>query len=74
VRVAVHLDEQLYASNDLTTVEIGACLESLARELDALRAQIADGIRLHIETEQTNAHQTRYSRRPDRNRADCEQS
>jgi len=50
VRAIAHIHEQLYASDDLSEVEIGSYISSLARELVALHATDAVGIKLGIET------------------------
>ena len=56
VRAIARIHERLYASDDLTTVEIGGYLTGLARELIAIRAISPDGLRLHVETEQISVH------------------
>jgi PAS domain S-box-containing protein len=52
VRAVAHVHEQLYASDDLSTIEVGSYLGELARELVALQSRTAaavDGIRLHVD-------------------------
>jgi two-component system CheB/CheR fusion protein len=56
VRAIARIHERLYASDDLTTVEIGGYLTGLARELIAIHATAPDGLRLHVETEQILMH------------------
>jgi two-component sensor histidine kinase len=56
VRAIARVHERLYASDDLTTVEIGGYLTGLARELIAIRAISPDGLRLHVETEHILMH------------------
>lgn len=48
VRAVAHIHEQLYASDDLREVEVGAYLDALSRELVALHATIPDGVRLRV--------------------------
>lgn len=56
VRAVAHIHEQLYASDDLTIVEVGSYLASLSRELIALHARKADAIRLHIDVGELQMH------------------
>lgn len=56
VRAVAHIHEQLYASDDLTTVEIGGYLEALVREMVAIRAPTPEAIRVHTETEKIEMH------------------
>ncbi|MEP6716609.1 MAG: chemotaxis protein CheB [Terriglobia bacterium] len=52
VRAIAHIHEQLYASEDLSEVEVGAYVTALARELVALHATLPEGVTLetHAET------------------------
>jgi two-component system CheB/CheR fusion protein len=56
VRAIAHIHEQLYASDDLTTVEVGRYLLSLARELVAIHSAERDAIRLQTNTERLKMH------------------
>lgn len=56
VRAVAHIHEQLYASDDLSTVEIGAYVDALARELVEIRAPIPEAIRLHTATQKIEMH------------------
>src|SRR5581483_4811946 len=56
VRAVAHIHEQLYASDDLSMVEIGSYLAALARELLAIHANITDGIQLHIDVAELRMH------------------
>lgn len=56
VRAVANVHEQLYASEDLTTVEIGAYIDALARELVALRSQTTRGVQVQIQTERIQMH------------------
>ena len=56
VRAVAHIHEQLYASDDLTIVEVGNYLASLSRELIAIHARKADAIRLHIDVGELQMH------------------
>lgn len=56
VRAVAHIHEQLYASDDLTTVEIGAYLDALAREIVAIRAPRAEAIRVYTNTDKIEMH------------------
>jgi two-component system CheB/CheR fusion protein len=56
VRAIARIHERLYASDDLTTVEIGGYITGLARELIAIHAISPDGITLHVETEHILMH------------------
>src|SRR5207302_250010 len=56
VRAVAHIHEQLYASDDLTTVEIGAYLDALVREVVAIRAPTPEAIRVYVETENIEMH------------------
>ena len=56
VRAIAHIHEQLYASEDLTSVEVGSYLAALARELIALHAETNGGAQLHVDVQQTVLH------------------
>jgi PAS domain S-box-containing protein len=56
VRAIARIHERLYASDDLTTVEIGGYLTGLARELIAIHAISPDGRTLHVQTEHILMH------------------
>jgi PAS domain S-box-containing protein len=56
VRAIAHVHEQLYASDDLTTVEVGSYLDALARELISIHARGSAGIRLHVDTDELVLH------------------
>jgi len=56
VRAVAHIHEQLYASDDLSMVEIGSYLAALARELVAIHERTADGIQLHIDVGELSLH------------------
>ena len=56
VRAIAHIHEQLYASEDLTTVEIGSYLAALARELLAIHAREPEGVRLRVDTDSIVMH------------------
>jgi two-component sensor histidine kinase len=56
VRAIGHIHEQLYASDDLTTVEVGGYLAALARELIALNGGAAGGIQLHVNVQEILLH------------------
>jgi two-component sensor histidine kinase len=56
VRAIAHIHEQLYASADLATVEVGGYLAALARELVSIHSAAPNGIRLHADTEQMMMH------------------
>jgi two-component system, chemotaxis family, CheB/CheR fusion protein len=49
VRAIAQIHEQLYATDDLSEVEVGSYLGALARELVALHATAPGGVRLHVE-------------------------
>lgn len=56
VRAIAHIHEQLYTSDDLTSVEIGGYLTALARELLALHSKIPGGVSLRINVEEIMMH------------------
>jgi two-component sensor histidine kinase len=56
VRAIAHVHEQLYTSDDLTSVEIGEYLAGLARELVAIHVKSPDAIELHIDVEEMSMH------------------
>jgi two-component system, chemotaxis family, CheB/CheR fusion protein len=56
VRAIAHIHEQLYASDDLTTVEVGGYVSALARELVAIHSATSKRIRLKIDTEELLMH------------------
>jgi two-component system, chemotaxis family, CheB/CheR fusion protein len=49
VRAIAQIHEQLYATDDLREVEIGAYLDALARDLVGLHATVPGGVRLRVE-------------------------
>jgi two-component system, chemotaxis family, CheB/CheR fusion protein len=49
VRAIAQIHEQLYATDDLREVEIGAYLDALARDLVGLHATVPGGVRLSVE-------------------------
>jgi len=49
VSAIARIHEQLYASEDLREVEVGAYVKSLCQELVALHSTIPEGVRLHVE-------------------------
>ncbi len=56
VRAVAHIHEQLYASDDLSMVEVGSYLAALARELMAINGGKSDAIRLHVDVADLNMH------------------
>jgi PAS domain S-box-containing protein len=56
VRAIAHIHEQLYASDDLSTVEVGGYVASLARELLAIHSRLPQGIRLQVLTDPLMMH------------------
>jgi two-component system, chemotaxis family, CheB/CheR fusion protein len=56
VRAIARIHERLYASDDLTTVEIGGYLTGLAQELISIHGISPDGLRLHVETDEILMH------------------
>ena len=56
VRAVAHIHEQLYASDDLSAVEVGGYLAALARELVALHARAQGGVKLHVDVQETVLH------------------
>lgn len=52
VRAIAHIHEQLYASDDLNTVEVGAYLSALAHELVAIHVKGEDRVRLYVDVEE----------------------
>ena len=56
MRAIANIHEQLYSSDDLTTVEIGSYLTSLARELVALHSRVPGGVRLHVNIQEMVMH------------------
>lgn len=56
VRAIARIHEQLYTSDDLTSVEIGGYLAALARELVTVHARGVDGVHLHVDVEEMTLH------------------
>jgi two-component system, chemotaxis family, CheB/CheR fusion protein len=56
VRAIARIHEQLYASDDLTEVEIGGYLTGLARELISVHARVPGEVRLHVDVEDMVLH------------------
>ena len=56
VRAIAHVHEQLYASEDLTTVEIGGYVAALAREVLAIHARDPEGVRLDVQADEITMH------------------
>jgi len=56
VRAVAHVHEKLYASDDLTSVEIGDYLAALARELVAIHATDPAGVNLEVDVHPTVLH------------------
>jgi two-component system, chemotaxis family, CheB/CheR fusion protein len=56
VRAVAHIHEQLYTSDDLTAVEVGAYLAALARELVAIHARKETGVQLNVDVQETVLH------------------
>ncbi len=49
VRAIAQIHEQLYASDDLSAVEVGSYLKALAHDLVALHATVPGGVQLHVD-------------------------
>jgi PAS domain S-box-containing protein len=56
VRAIAHVHEQLYTSDDLSTVEVGSYLAALARELVAIHAGAVPGIELETDVREMTLH------------------
>ncbi len=56
VRAVARIHEQLYASDDLTTVEVGGYLAALARELVAIHSTTPGAVRLQVNAETLPMH------------------
>jgi len=56
VRAIAHIHEQLYTSDDLTAVEVGAYLAALAQELVAIHSRKPGEVRLQVDVEQMILH------------------
>lgn len=56
VRAVAHVHEQLYASDDLSMVEVGTYLDALARELVAIHTRRTDGVQLHLDVGELRLH------------------
>ena len=56
VRAMAHVHEQLYTSDDLSTVEVGSYLAALARELVSIHAGASSGIELETDVRPMTLH------------------
>jgi len=56
VRAVAHIHEQLYASDDLSMVEVGSYLAALARELIAINGGMSDAIQLRVDVGEMKMH------------------
>jgi len=56
VRAVAHIHEQLYASDDLSMVEVGSYLAALSRELIAINGGMSDAIQLRVDVGEMRMH------------------